>query len=247
MNIDGTEFKFKPWPSITVRPAIDWTVDSSGYYRGCDRGIAQDIYESSITFTRVEADINSLQNILNLNRGQNVLSSFASTGQEIFGPEVNYSGSINATVTDYGEINHIHFNKIASTQIKFRALGVTLLGTSPTLPTLRLNEGWEGNQEFNNGKGFSYNQSAFYNDHSGNLGRFVGEFTMKPSEARAVFSLLIGTIRANSVVLPTFSGVTYPFGYSRGSGPFNVKIPKWDIKRKDLNRWVFKIEFREAP
>ena len=40
--------------------------------------------------------------------------------------------------------------------------------------------------------------------------------------------------------------VSIPFGRNRGAGPFNCVIPKWEISRKDLNRWTFKIEFREA-
>lgn len=246
MQIDGTEYKFRPFPTTIIRPAIQWTVDSAGYYHGSDRGIAQDIYETTLTFSRVEADINALQAALNSNRETMVLSSFNSTGQEIFGPEVNYSGSINATVINYDKIDHIHFNKIASTNVTFRALAVTYLSTTPSLSSLRLDEGWEGNQEFNIGKSFSLTQAASYGDHSGNLGRLVGTFTAKPSEAKAIMAYLNITARANTVALPTFLGVTYPFGYSRGTGPFNCKIPKWDVKRKDLNRWSFKIEFREA-
>ena len=247
MDISGTGIAFKPYAQPKITPAILWTVDSAGYWHGSDRGAAQDVYESTVTYNRIESNIDSLQQRLQSTREGCTLSSFTATGQEIFGPEVSYAGSISATYIDFGTVNHVHFNKIAETQIVFRAISPTLLGTTPSLSSLRLNEGWEGGQEWNVSRMFSLDQTAYYADHQNSLGKMVGEFTANPTEAKAIIAYLLVTARANTIVLPTFSGVTYPFGYNRGSGPFNVKIPKWEIRRKDLNRWVFKIEFREAP
>jgi len=97
------------------------------------------------------------------------------------------------------------------------------------------------------GKAFSMTQAAYYGDHRADVGTFVGTFQQRPAEARAILAYLLTTARANAFTLPTFPGITYPFGQARGSGPFNCKVTAFDLSRKNLNRWTFKITFQEAP
>ena len=247
MNIGGVSHSFRPFGQPTIRPAILWTRDAAGYPMGSDRGAAQDVYEARVTFADTEANLDTLQQTLNANREGVTLSSFSTTGQEIFGPEVNYSGSISATVVDFGEREHIHFNKVSQLQVTFRALSPTLLGTTASLASLRLQEGFTGDQSWDVAKSFTYSQAAAYKDGRADVGRLSGTFIQKPAEARAILAYLLTTARATAVTLPTFPGLTYPFGRPKGSGPFNCKITKFEVSRLNLNRWTFKIDFEEAP
>jgi hypothetical protein len=246
MMIAGTAFKFLPYAQPVINPAIQWIRDSAGYPNGSDRGAAQDIYEARLRFEGPEATMDSLESVLQSNREGLTLSSFSTTGQEIFGPEVSYVGSISAAIVEYGRRVHTTLNRVSGLDLTIRALSPTLLGTTPSLASLRLQEGWEGGQDWDVGKAFSMTQVAAYADHRGDTGMFVGTFQQKPAEARAILAYLLTTARASTITLPTFSGVTYPFGQPRGAGPFNAKITAFDVRRKDLNRWIFRLTFEET-
>lgn len=246
MQIAGTAFPFQPYGEPKITSSILWTTKSNGYPSGSDRGAAQDVYEAKVTFAGLEAAIDTLQTTLQANREGVALTAFSTTGQEIFGPEVSYAGTINATVTAFEPRVHIHHNKVSEVTLTFRAISPTLLGTTASLATLRRQEEWEGDQGWTVGKAFSYNQTAVYSDPGAEVGTFTGTFSQKPAEARAILAYLLTTARANSITLPTFSGMTYPFGTPRGAGPFQVKIPKWELSRNGLNRWVFRITFTET-
>lgn len=246
MQIAGTAYNFLPYAQPSIRPAIEWVQDSSGYWSGSDRGAAQDIYESKVSFAGTEATLDALQQTIEANREGLTLSDFSSKGQEIFGPDVDYYIPISSAVIEYGLRNHIHLNKVSTLDLTFRAIGIYNLDITPSLASLRLQEGWEGDQDWTAARAFTYGQAGVYADHRGDVGRLVGRFIQKPEEAESIMDYLTYTARANTVVLPTFPGVTYPFGRPRGAGPFNCKIPKWEISRLNLNRWAFKIEFVEA-
>ena len=246
MMVAGTSFNFLPFGQPRVVPAIEWVQDAAGYWNGSDRGASQDVFEAKVTFAGLDATLDSLQSVLQANREGVTLSSFTTTGQEIFGPEIDYTGSISATVVEIEPRSHHTLNKVSEVGVTFRAISPTKRGTTASLATLRLQEAWEGDQDWTATKAFAYGQTAYYADHRGDVGRIQATYQQKPAEARAIMAYLLSTARANAVTLPTFPGITYPFGQPRGSGPFSAKVRSWEVTRKDLNRWIFKIEWVEA-
>jgi hypothetical protein len=153
-------------------------------------------------------------------------------------------------VIDFGERKQIQFagvgGSVLDVSLTFRALSPSVLGTTPSLSTLRLQEGWEGDHTTEVAKSFSLNQTAFYADRQSDIGKFTGMFSQTTTELKAILAYILVTARASSFTFPTLSGVTYPFGIAKGSGPFNCKIKDFKISRKNLNRWSIMIEFVEA-
>lgn len=248
LTVGGTAFRCRPWPKPKVIPAIEWVQDSAGAWIGSDRGAAQDIYEAEVTFADSNVNIIGLEIVLNANREGITLSTM---NTEIFAPNVNHTGSIACSVVDFGVRENVQFSGTTSSvqtlTVTFRALSPTLLGTTPSLATLRLQEAYSGDHSWEVGKAFAYSQAGAYSDHKSDTGYFKGAFQQTRTEAQAILAYLLITARATAVTLPTFPGVEYPFGYTRGPGPFLASIPKFEISRKDLNRWILGIEWAEAP
>lgn len=247
LSISGTGYKIRPWPQFIIKPAILWAQSSSGYWTGSDRGAAQDIYESNFTVQTTDTTMNALQTAINAARESITLSGF---NTDIFSPNVDQTGSITASIIDFGERQQLKFatssTSVHSLELTFRAIAPTLLGTTPSLSTLRLQEGWTGDHTYEVAKAFSQNQTAFYADRKSDIGKFTGMFSQTTTELKAILAYILVTARASSFTFPTFAGVTYPFGVARGSGPFNCRIKDFKISRKNLNRWALMIEFVEA-
>jgi hypothetical protein len=248
LTIAGTAYRCRPWPVPSIQPAIAWVQNSAGEWTGSDRGAAQDIYSAEVTFTDTDAQIDSLKTILNANREGLTLSALQA---EVFAPNVNHTGSISCSVVDFGVREHVQWagpsNNVQSLAVTFQALSPPLLTTTPSLATLRLQTGYSGDHSWTAGRNFSLDQTAAYSDHRSDVGLFRGRFQQTRAEAQAILRYLLVTARAASFTLPTFSGVTYPFGVSRGTGPFTCRVPKFGVSRKNLNRWILDIEFAESP
>lgn len=246
MNIAGTSYKIQPFGQPKIERAIKWT-SAGGYPYGSDRGAAQDVYYGSVRFMNTEAIIDNLQNTLDANREGLTLSSFDAAGEDLFGPEVSYAGSISTTVVDMGVRSHPFFTKVSLLEVTFRAISPTLRGTTPSLSALRVQEGWDGDKATAVVKSFAYDQTAFYHDSKADEGKFRASFLQKPADARAILGYLLVTARAAAFTFPTIAGVTYPFGRPKGAGPFNAKCTGLAFERANLNRWKLDLEFSEAP
>ncbi len=246
--VSGVPFKVRPWPKPSIQPAIQWIQDASGTWNGSDRGASQDVYEAEVTFTDTDARINALQTLLNTYREGITLSGF---NAPIFSPNVDHTGSIACTVVDFGVRERVQWattsNNIMTVTVVFRAISPTLLGTSPSLSSLKLQEQFSGDHSWSIGKGFSYSQVAAYSDHRSDVGVFRGVFQQTTAQTQAILAYLLTTARASAFTLPTFPGVTYPFGIARGAGPFQCRVVRFSVSRKNLNRWLLEIEFSEVP
>lgn len=249
MIIDEIDHNVAQWPKAIIRPAILWMQDAAGNWNGSDRGAAQDVYESQVVFVNTETLINQLQVDLETARDTVSLTGFTAP---IFSPEVDHTGSIAASVVAMGPRRHRAFGvPSASSQmlelpVTFRAISPSLLGTTPSLSTLRLQEGYDGDASFEIGKAFTYNQSGVYADHKSDIGVFKGRFRQKVEEVRAILAYLLVTARANAFTLPTLGGVTYPFGVNRGTGPFQAKIKSIGITRSNFVFYDLDLEFVES-
>lgn len=246
VNIGSGTYRVRQWPTPIVRPAIQWVQDSSGNWNGSDRGAAQDVYESEVVFFDTQDNIDTLMVNLEDNREGVDLANFAAP---FFSPEVDHTGTISATVVSMGPRRQLAWGAasrwIYELPVTFRAISPTLLGTSASLSTLKLQEGFEASASHEVGKAFTYAQTAVYSDRRSDVGRFVGRFRQQTSQAQAILAYLLTTARANTVAFPSLGGVTYPWGVNRGA-PANCKVKSFSIRRVNLVFWDIEIEFVES-
>lgn len=249
MQIGGASYNLVRWPQPIVSPAIDWEKAADKNWYGSDRGASEDIFESKVRFFDTTANIESLQSTLESNRGAVTLSSFED-GQEIFGPEVDYSGTISATVIGparpdgEGSVKNENLG-MASMTLNLRATDASLLGTTASLSTLRLQNGWSGDKNFNVSKVFSHDQTLTTSDFEAENGVFKATFAQTTEESKAIISYFLTTGRSNSVSFPSLAGITYPFGRVRGALPKSMKIMQWSAKRINQVFWEIKVKWVE--
>lgn len=243
LTIGGTAVKMRPWPSFSITPSIQWIQDSAGRWNGSDRGASRDAYEATATFQGTEATINTLEQTLDSNREAITLSNFAAP---LFAPNVDHTGSISAVVLPGIERRQLQFGGVYELVVSFRAIAPTLLATTPSLATLRLQETFEASHTYESPKAFTYGQTAAYGDHRSDVGTFEASFSQSTAQIQAILAYLLTTARASDIAFPAaLSTVAYPWGRTRGT-PTNCKILSFDVSRKNLNRWGLKIKFGEA-
>lgn len=238
-------FNVRQWPNPHIVPAIQWIQDSEGNWSGSDRGASQDVYETEVVFFDTQDNINSLMQVLENNREEVTLSDFAAP---IFSPNVDHTGSITASVVSYGPRRHLAFGAaskwVYELPVTFRAISPALLVTTPSLSTLKLQDGFEATASYEVGKAFTYGQTGVYTDSRADTGRFVGRFRQQTSQAQAILAYLLTTARANSVAFPSSIPVTYPWGINRGV-PTNCRIKSFSIRRVNFVFWDLELELVE--
>ncbi len=235
------------WGYVPITtPALQWIQGSNGYWSASDRGAAQDIYEASLVIKGPEAEVSALEAMLQLNR--ETFSITCGVGEEIFGADVLYTGSLSVSVVDYGRLERTTMSQYAL-PLRLRLLAPAFKSVTASLAALRL-ASWRygASSSFEIGKAFSYNGTAAYADHASDTGRFLGDFTQTQSEMEAIRSYLLTTGRGNSFAFPYFGGVDYPFGFRKGLwSTLNCKILSWsDMGRDNLIDWKMRLELVEA-
>lgn len=247
VTIGGTSFRVRQWPEYRIEPAIKWVRDGAGNWHSSDRTHAQDIYGTKLDFVDTEDKINSLANILNSNRNTITLSGF---NFDAFPPNVNQTGSITCAFTVDSQKRRVQVSTnvedVYSLSVDFRAIGATVLGTTPSLSTLRLVESITPDHSWDIGRSWTKSGAHAYADYGTDVGILRAGFSQTTTELKAILAYLLTTARGASITLPTFTGLDYPFGYSRGTGTFSAKILNFDISRRNLNRWGLNIDFAEV-
>lgn len=247
LSIGGSNYAMRPWPQPTIAPAIRWMTDAAGYPNGSDRGSSQDGYMATALFQGRESTLNALEQTLDANREAVTLASFQTP---LFAPNVDHTGSISAVVEGYSR-NQVQWGNgtdIYGLEVQFRAIAPTLLGTTPSLATLRYQDGAQAGHSHTSPKAFTYDQTAVYGDRRSDIGLFEGEFSQTTAEIQAILAYLLTTARASAIAFPSALSavVDYPFGRSRGT-PGNCRVTGFEIGRKNLNRWSLKLQLAEAP
>ena len=239
---------FKPVTTLGLK----WTKLEGGNYRATDRGSSSDVYQASVRFYGKEADINTIIDTIELNRNagsgtpnQIALSAFTET-EQIFGMDVDYTGSINATVLNI-ESREQNTWKGYGVKLRLQALQPTFAGT-PSFPTLQhLDTGYSGDSTYTIRKYDSYTGAFSYQDRANDVGEFTGVFQLSNDDMKA-FRRYIATQRGATVSMATIPGVAYPFGTrSSGSYPYNVKIINFDdLGKKGVQWWKCAVTFAEV-
>lgn len=236
-----TTWKYKP---VTM-PAIKWVQTADKNWKGVDRGSAQDIYEAMVTFKGDTTELGTLETVLAANR--ETMTITCSAGEEIFGAEIDYSGSLTVAVVDYGEIQRTNFAQ-HSMPLRLRLVGSpSIKTTTPSLSNLRLSDWqWSPNSEFDIKKTFSYDGTGYYLDGETDAGIFKAKFRQTQTEMEAIRRYLMETVRSNTISSFDFSGfgVSRPFGQRNAASTFNVKIIGWqDLGRENYSDWEISITF----
>lgn len=249
LQVSGTPYNLARWPTARIIPAIQWVQDSGGYWSGSDRGAAQDAYEVDCVFVDKESTINALDLALDAAREAVTLSAFTTP---LFAPNADHSSSITAVVTKIKR-KHLKYgvpsanSQLYSIDVTFRAISPTILTTTPSLSTLKLQEGYEAGDSYESPKAFSFNQSAFYGDHKSDEGAFHGRFRQKLAQAQAILGYALVTARALPFSFPNI-GVPYPFGQTHGSyATKNCKIKSISMSRQNFVFWDLNLELVEDP
>jgi hypothetical protein len=235
-------------PQTTL--ALSWFQTESGAWRATDRGTAADTYESDVMLKGKEADIDNFiyQIFRNRSAGSNIIAmSGFSTGEYIFGANVDHTGIIAGTVIAIGK----------KTQTSWRGFGVSarlraslpaFVGATSPLPLTNLEIGFVGDAEQDLKKLDSYSGAFAYLDGGADFGRFEGVFNLTAADMAQARNY-IAAIRGTSFSVATIGGVAQMFGKRRGAYPFDVNIIEWeDMGQYDAaaNRWRLRLVLTEA-
>lgn len=230
-----------------TRPAIEWLQVADGNWKAVDRGASEDVFEAVINFRGPESELSDLESTLGSIGGANEANreSFSITcgeGEEIFGADIDYSGSLTVAVVGYGKIRRVSYPAYTM-PLRLRLLSPSTTG-SASISDLRIdNFSYEAGSEWDLNKQFTYDGSANYLDGATDPGIFKAVFRQKPAEMKAIRRYLLTTARTAVVGFPSF-GVDKPFGQRMGTGPFNVKIINWrDLGRDNFSDWRIEITF----
>jgi len=235
------------WDGLTVliewgyrprtTPAIKWHQRSDGNWRGSDRGPGEDIFSADITFRGPKSELTDLETVLNDNRGE--FDATFNSGEEIFGADIDHTGTREIIVTRYGKIRHAAF-KVFEMSLTVRLHNPVLKVVTGDFSKLRTFDHTDTRETvFELSKYFSYDNNSFIIDRLSNdgdePGMFVARFTQNRDEMPAIRRYLLNDARAKQIPFPTFGGIIHPFGTRAGIGPFNCRIIKWeDLGRRGL-------------
>lgn len=233
---------FKP---VTL-PSIKWTQVSNGNYRGSDRGISEDIFESEMNFRGTLAELTTLETELNTNRDE--FSATLSTGEEIFGMDLDYSNPYTVTVIKYGKIRKVAF-KVFEMSLRLRLAETPSFTGSAAISGLRKTSHQDIRESvYDIDRAFTYDRTSFYTDYNSaskqGAGTYRANFLQRNSEMKSIRRYLLTTARANNISMPSFDDMDYPFGTVAGSGPFTVKVIGWaDGGRINPAEWRLSLVF----
>ena len=218
--------------------AIQWTQSGSGNWTGSDRGVAEDVYESQLSFRGTFAELTLLDTVLHGNREN--FSITCGTGEEIFGAEVDYTSALDVTVTKYGTMRRVSYSSYAM-DLTLRLLAPTFQSLSPSLSGLILNYQYTTNTEIDTYNQFTYDGTADYKDHGTDPGIFEAVFRQTNAEMKLIRRYIALTARAGTVSIPAIED--YPWGPYEDTGTYTVKIIGWeDMGRENLQFWNIKIK-----
>jgi len=231
-------WNYKPVTNISVT----WEQKSDGNWRAVDRGISQDSYMADIVFQGVRSQLEGLETALDSNR--NEFTATFGSGEEIFGADVDHSGNQTVTVTKYGGIRRIS-NPFWEMPLTLKLISPSFVSITGTLENITL-QSFQSNQfsEFDITREFTYDQVGNHLDQERDPGYFSAEFEQTHTQMQEIRTYIRSTNRTGSLTFPTINGVSTPFGYREGTGPFTVRLIEWeDLGRKNLLDWGLRLKF----
>ncbi|RPH42662.1 MAG: hypothetical protein EHM87_16115 [Burkholderiales bacterium] len=250
---DGiTTFTARILPEFRVRTkyALEWFQTSSGHWHYTDRGVTTDTYETEIKMHLLKGSVEELVYQLELNRraGSNLLElSNFSSNEEIFGADVDYSGTINATLL--GTPNVVQ-SRLKSYEVimSLRAIVPAFVGTA-TFPTLKyLNIGYNANvDKYTINKKDSYTGAYTCLDMASDAAIFEGTFQFSDSEMRNIRRWL-AINRGSTISIASIYGVDKPWGVNRSTGyPISAKLLEISGEEmRGVSNWYARLKLGEV-
>lgn len=241
MNWDGSTVYTLQGFRPDTRPAIKFERLADGNYAGNDRGSSEDVYKANISIFGDSADMSALEAELDANNTNFNLT--LGSGEEIFGADIDYSGTLDVFVEAYGDIQHTEALQAYVMPIRLRLISPSFIG-SASISDLRLNSyGYSPNSVFDREPKTTYDGTTTYTNGNTDPGLFKANYKQTFEQAKAIRRYLIVTARTTSVSFPSI-GVDYPFGFREGTGPFNCRIIDWqDAGKQNQQDWVFNMTF----
>lgn len=247
---DGiTPFQVKIKPDFQPKTilALTWAQASDGNWYATDRGSSADQYECSCRLYGIESNMMIFVDWIQANRyadAPNVVTLYTFNSQEyIFGTDIDYSGSITATILP----DRMAQNTWRGFEQPFtvKCISPTFRGGSGALSTLRyLDIGFDGDAERKINKFDTSNRTFFYQEHDSDYGEFTGVYTFTEQEMIQA-RRFIATKRGTAFTIPSIIGVSNIFGYRAASatvkctlfedlGMYSVLegVPRWKAKIK---------------
>ncbi len=229
------------WGYVPItKPAIVWHRAGNGNWKASDRGEASDTFEAEVNFRGTAAEMEDFEEAI-FNFRNTVTATFI-TGEEIFGADVDHTGSLTVSIIDPGQQEQAGLD-VYQRRITLRLAQAPAFTGSASLATLRL-ASFQSNQftGVDAIKDFAWDKTPFFHDHHTDPGEFEADFIQTHAEATAIRRYLLTTGRSSAVAFPSI-GIDYPFGMAAGVGPFNCKIIEWrDMGRNNLIDWGFHLK-----
>lgn len=240
------QVKVKPFPSPRIIPALSWAQDTAGNWHVTDRTANQDVHEADAVMFGTKSEMEILANWIEASgREKFVISDFDGT---FFAPLVDHTQDVECTFLNLGRMRQAFFapdSGVYELSATFRALAPAWVSTTPSLESLRLQQGFEADKSTEVRKAFFYDTNVFAVDDRSDSGRFVGTFRQRKSEAEAILRYLLHETRAQAFAFPELPGVDYPFGKAHGALPKQCLAKSISVFRVNLKVWEIKIEFVE--
>ncbi len=239
-------FQFIP----DTQPSYRFVKVSNGNWVSIDRGASEDIYLSKIYTYGTESEVNNIIQEIETNRSFEsnyfTISNFNTIDDQIFGADIDYSGSINVTVLNFSKRKQKNF-KVFTIELTLQMITKPYVYSgSPSLPTLKPEIGYTGTSLYTIKKSFSYDNSVTYLDQDNDTGILDINVKLNQVDMRAFRRYLLSTIRGGEMTISNLSGVSFPFGINRGGLPIKVKVLKFKDTLYNVNFWNVRLKMVES-
>jgi len=218
---------------------------SDGGYSIIDRTSQEDFYSCDITFGGRENTIDQIETFLQTARVSNdaviELSEFNS-GETIFGENVDYSGTIIASVVDIGKRRNVQTRSF-NLPVSFVALTSSLsfipyIGEMPVLGCLFSKYTAESSWTYLSH--ISYNGTVRITDRLNDKGSFEGRYRVSNQLMRDLREFYRNQRGEPFEVTESILGIPKPFGSRAGNYPYSVHI--FDMKEKIFSPSFYEVE-----
>ena len=252
--------KIKPDFQVQTTLALKWAQASNGNWYAIDRTSAADDYACTVNLYSKETGdaqfmgINDFIAMLENNREATsgtpnilALSDFA-LNEHIFGEDVDYSGTINATYDPSAAVRRSQgsITGWGYSGLRLVAQGPSFVGAA-VLPAIRfIDIGVDADRDGTINKNFTYNRFVSTADHRSDAGRFVGTVTLTSLEMR-ILRRYRATVRGSAFTMPVLPGIAFPFGPEAGAFPKSVQLIDWQGEQMiSPDRWKVTLTLSEV-
>ena len=254
-------FSAKILPNFQVQTTLGlkWAQASNGDFYAIDRTSAADDYACTVNlysketgdaqFMGINDFITMLENNRNAPSGTpNILalSGFAAN-EHIFGEDIDYSGTINATYDPAQAWRRTQgsWKGWGISGLRLVAQGASFVGAA-ALPDIQFVDiGVDADRDQTINKSFTYNRVVSAADHASDFGRFTGTLTLS-APAMRMLRRYRATIRGTAFTFPAIPGILYPFGPEAGTFPKLVNLIDWQNEQMIApDKWSVSITLAE--